>query len=76
VAKLDGTEKIEAIPFDGHEQVVRGPHEHTKEGYVAKEYEPAEYPKAVAHDPESGEPIVANNAEHEEQLLAELEEKK
>lgn len=34
-SKLDGTEKIGPVPFDTHEQVVRGPHTHSTEtGYV------------------------------------------
>jgi len=68
--KLDGTETPKPTPFDAHEQIVRGQHEHTKDGYVAKEYEHQEYPKAVAHDEETGEPIVAKDADHEAELLA------
>ena len=71
--KLDGTEKIIPVPFDAHEQVARVSHEHTKDGLVAKEYEPQEYPKAVAHDEETGEPIIAKDEEHEAQLIEELE---
>lgn len=44
--KLDGTETPKPVPFDAHEQIVRGPHEHTKDGYVSKEYKHQEFPKA------------------------------
>lgn len=74
--KLDGKELIKPTPFDAHEQIVRGPHEHTKDGYVAKEAEFAEYPKAVAHDPETGAPVIAKDADHEAELLDAMEEAK
>jgi len=62
---LDGTETIKPTPFDTHEQVVRQSHEHTKDGYVAKEYEPAEYPKHLNFTREDGsvDTYVANNAD-------------
>jgi hypothetical protein len=64
--KLDGTEKIGATPYDAHEQVVRGNHAHSPaEGYQAKEYEHQEYPKAIAHDKETGDPIVVKDADEE-----------
>jgi hypothetical protein len=67
--KLDGTEKIAPVPFDAHEQVVRASHEHDPaEGYVPADYEHQDYPKAVAHDEKTGEPIVALNARHEAKL--------
>jgi hypothetical protein len=66
---LDGTEKLTPTPFDAHEKVVRGSHEHTKDGYVAKEYKHQEYPKAVFYDKETGEPVVAKDAKHEAQLV-------
>lgn len=69
MAPLDGTEKITATPFDAHEQVARASHEHTADGLVAKEYEHQEYPKAIAHDEENKEPVVAKDADHEAELL-------
>lgn len=36
MGNLDGSDKIIPTPFDAHEQVVRGPHEHTKDGYKPK----------------------------------------
>lgn len=68
---LDGKEKITPTPFDAHERVVRGTHSHSAgEGYQPAEYEHQEYPKAVAHR-EDGEPVVAKDADHEEQLREE-----
>jgi hypothetical protein len=70
--KLDGTEEIKPTPFDAHESVVRGTHEHLAgEGYKPAEYEHQEYPKAVDHNSETGEPVIATDAKHEEQLAAE-----
>lgn len=66
--KLDGSDEIKLVPFDAHEQVVRQHHEHSKDGYQAKEYKHQEYPKAIAHDPETGDPVIAKDAEHEEEL--------
>jgi hypothetical protein len=74
---LDGTETLKPTPFDAHEQVVRGPHAFDKDnGYVTtdpvhdEDGEPLhEFPKAVAHDPETGEPVVAKDAAHEAELL-------
>lgn len=67
--KLDGTDVIKPTPFDAHEQVARASHEHTADGLVAKEYEHQEYPKAIAHDEETGEPVIARDEEHEAELL-------
>ncbi len=69
--KLDGTETHKDLltPFDAHEQMVRATHTHdAAEGYQAAEYEHQEFPKAVAHDPETGEPIIANNEKEERKL--------
>jgi hypothetical protein len=75
--KLDGTEVIKPTPFDAHEQIVRKPHTHVgnEGGYalVDPPAEPAEYPKAIAHDLETGEPIIAKDADHEEELQDSLE---
>lgn len=66
---LDGKEKITPTPFDTHEKVVRGTHTHSaSEGSQPAEYEHQEYPKAVAHDAETGEPIIAKDANHEAEL--------
>ena len=89
-SKLDGTEDIKPVPFDAHEQVVRHPHEHSlEEGYerVGDALPPTskrspdldlkliqQYPKAVAHDPNSGEPIVAANAAEEKEILARIKD--
>ena len=67
---LDGTMPIIPTPFDAHERVVRGPHTHTQEeGYEPQSLSQSEpgqqYPKAVTHDPETGAPIIVNNAEEE-----------
>jgi hypothetical protein len=73
--KLDGTETPKPVPFDAHEQIARASHEHTKDGLVAKDYKYQKYPKAVAHDPETGEPIIARDAAHEAELLKVKEKK-
>ena len=65
MAPLDGTEKITPTPFDAHDKVVRD----------SSNYEHQEYPKAVAHDEETGEPVVARDEDHEAELLAGQEEK-
>jgi hypothetical protein len=54
MAHLDGKTRVEPIPFDAHERLVRKLHS-----------EVSEYPKAVAHD-EYGEPILVNSAEEEQ----------
>lgn len=86
--KLDGTETPKPTPFDAHEQVVRNTHSFSKEeGYVKadpthttdEKGEPValhEYPKAIAHDEENKEPVVAKDADHEAELLGKLEEAK
>lgn len=59
--KLDGTEthKDMLTPFDAHEQVTRVYHTHSaEEGYQPAKYEHQEYPKAIDHDDETGEPII------------------
>ena len=71
--KLDGseTQKDLLTPFDSHDQKVRAPHTYSPEkGYEAAEYEHQEYPKVIAHE-ETGETIVAKDAEHEAKLKAE-----
>jgi len=82
---LDGTETIKPTPFDTHEQIVRGPHAFDKEqGYVKtdpvhtfnEKDEPMalhEYPKAIAHNEDNTEPIVAKDAAHEAELIEQLE---
>ena len=70
--KLDGSEAIKPTPFDAHEQVVRSHHAHGKDGYVGKNYKHQEYPKAVAHT-EAGEPVVAKDANHEDELREAME---
>lgn len=74
MAKLDGTEKLGPVPYDAHEQVVRQSHEHSQsEGYKPAEYEHQEFPKAVAHDKETGEPLLVRDAEEEEAATEALE---
>lgn len=73
--KLDGSETPKPTPFDAHEQVVRSSHEHGADGYVAAEYTHQEFPKAVAHT-EAGEPIIAKDADHEDELRESMEEGK
>jgi len=79
--KLDGTDTIKPTPFDAHEQVVRAPHTHEApanasaeaheaSGYKPADYEHQEYPKAVAHDKETGDPVIAKDEAHEAELLA------
>ena len=48
MANLDGTDKITPVPFDAHEQVVRGHHSHSAEkGYHKADWNaPAEEPAA------------------------------
>ena len=68
--KLDGTEthKHLTTPFDAHEQVVRGTHVHEAGEYKAVEHEHRDFPKAVSHNPETGEPMIALSAEDEAEL--------
>jgi len=74
--KLDGKEQVAPTPFDAHEKIVRSTHRHTKDGYVADEYKPQEYPKAIAHDEETGEPVIARDAKHEAELKKASEKEK
>jgi hypothetical protein len=76
--KLDGTETPKPTPFDAHEQATRVPHTFSKEeGYKADpEFKASEYPKAIAHDEETGEPVIAKDEDHEAELLETLEEGK
>ena len=69
--KLDGSETAKDLltPFDAHDQRVRGTHVPTTKD--SPDPDPAtiqEYPKAIAHDEDTGEPVIAKNAEHEAQL--------
>lgn len=64
---LDGTEKLPPVPYDAHDKVLRETHE------FAKPHEHREYPKAVAHDKETGEPLIVRNAEEEEAATEALE---
>ena len=85
--KLDGTETPKPTPFDATEQVVRGPHTfvpvanasveaHEAAGYKADpDFEPSDYPKAVAHNENNTEPIIATSADHEAELAEKAEEK-
>jgi hypothetical protein len=67
--KLDGTEVLKPVPFDAHEQLVRNPHTYSREeGYTSAPATAEEYPKAVAHDPDTGEPTIALNADHEDEI--------
>jgi hypothetical protein len=75
--KLDGSDKIQPTPFDAHEKVVRAPHTfvpvanasveaHDAAGYKADpDFEASEYPKAIDHDPVTGEPVIINSKEEE-----------
>jgi len=76
---LDGTEPIKPTPFDAHEQIARVQHEeapkeagYAHSGLQAADPEDAvtEFPKAVAHDEATGEPILVNNAKEEKAYLA------
>jgi len=51
MANLDGTDKIVPTPYDAHEQVVRGPHTHSRE----EGYQPATAPKPEEQEENSGE---------------------
>lgn len=52
------------FPGDANEH-----HEHSQaEGYVKKEYEHQEYPKALDFPGKDGEQLIARDAEHEAQL--------
>lgn len=57
--ELDGTagHKDFVTPYDAHDTVLRD----------SSDYQHQEYPKAVAHD-EKGEPVIANDADHEAEL--------
>lgn len=67
---LDGTDVIKPVPFDAHEQAVRGTHvETTPESPDKDPATVAEFPKAVDHvDHPSGvglQPVIANSPEEE-----------
>lgn len=75
---LDGTadHKQLVTPFDAHEQQTRG--EHIPTGLDTPDVHPddvEEYPKAIAHDEKTGEPLIATSPEHEKQLKADLADK-
>lgn len=72
---LDGTGKIKPVPFDAHEQATRGEHVPTEAG-VHTPLPVEEYPKAIDHDEKTGEPIIAKDAAHEKQLLADRADEK
>ena len=68
---LDGKDEIKPTPFDAHEKVVRNTHNYSRtEGYAPSEHEHREYPKAIDHDKETGEPVLAKDADHEDELLS------
>lgn len=74
---LDGTGNIKPVAFDAHEQATRGTHVPTTLDSPDPDPESIqEYPKAIAHDEVTGEPVIAKNANHEKQLrkAAEQEE--
>lgn len=72
---LDGTGDIKATPFDAHEQATRGEHVPTEIDSPDPDLSKIrEFPKAVAHDEVTGEPVIAKNAKHEAQLKAAAEE--
>lgn len=74
--KLDGTatHKDLVTPFDAHEQRTRGTH--VPSGPESPDItDVQQYPKAIAHDPKTGEPVIAKDADHEAALKAKAEEK-
>jgi hypothetical protein len=77
MADLDGKSKIAAVPFDAHEQATRGEHVPTEVDSPDKDPRTVqEFPKAIDHVQKAGapeghlEPVVAIDAEHEEELKA------
>jgi len=78
---LDGKTPVKPVPFDAHEQTTRGVHVPTEADSPDKDPKTVdEYPKAIDHvekpDAPEGhlEPVVANDADHEEELNAAKEE--
>lgn len=78
---LDGTVPVKPVAFDTHEQATRGTHVPTTADSPDKDPKTVdEYPKAIDHvqkdDAPEGhlEPVVANDADHEEELKAAKEE--
>jgi hypothetical protein len=59
--ELDGTatHKDFVTPFDAHDKVLRD----------SGDYEYQEYPKAIAHNEDNTEPVVAYDRKHEAELL-------
>lgn len=73
---LDGKTAVKPVPFDAHDRVLRDSPVVHKAAGVDETPEPVnEYPKAIAHDKETGEPLVARDADHEVELLEKLEAK-
>lgn len=70
--ELDGKGKIQAVPFDAHEQATRGEHIPSGPGSPDKT-DVQEFPKAVDHvDHPSGvgkQPVVVNSKEEEQDYL-------
>lgn len=88
---LDGKTAVKPVPFDAHDRVLHAPHMYEKGVYKKAGEAPGatsadgpdithpqatEYPKAVAHNEEKTEPVVARDADHEVELLDKIEEDK
>lgn len=72
---LDGTatHKDLIVPFDAHDQTIRGVHTPTgRDTPDIHKDDVEEFPKAIAHDEKTGEPVIAKNAEHEAELRAQI----
>ena len=74
------TQDIKPVPFDAHEQIVRGPHTHSQaEGYKALDEDAAEdaiteFPKAVTiGEGEEAKTVVVKDAKEEAALTAKSE---
>lgn len=61
---LDGKTPVTPTPFDAHDKVVRD----------SGQYAHQEFPKAVAHNEDNTEPVVAKDADHEAELAEKAEE--
>jgi hypothetical protein len=72
-SSLDGKHPVKPTPFDAHDQKVRGEHVPTSADSPDKDPETVqEFPKAVAHDETTGEPVIARDAAHEAELKAKV----
>lgn len=73
---LDGKTAVAPVPFDAHDKVLRSsPVVHEASGPEENPVALHEFPKAVAHDEETGEPVIAKDAAHEAELAEKAKEK-